>query len=74
MKRQGGLKATVVFVTAHASEEFGDRVLEAGASDFVSKPFNIRRYREVFAEAARCSKARGRGDLTGLVLQEVEAI
>jgi signal transduction histidine kinase/ActR/RegA family two-component response regulator len=43
MKRQGGHpKATVAFVTAHASVEFETECLKAGASDFISKPFNIR--------------------------------
>jgi CheY-like chemotaxis protein len=43
MKRQGGHPiATVAFVTAHVSEEFKAECLKAGASDFVSKPFNIR--------------------------------
>jgi CheY-like chemotaxis protein len=43
MKRQGGHpKATVAFVTAHASREFQTECLKAGAFDFVSKPFNIR--------------------------------
>jgi signal transduction histidine kinase/CheY-like chemotaxis protein len=43
MKRKGGHpKATVAFVTAHASGEFEKECLKAGASDFISKPFNIR--------------------------------
>mgnify|MGYP000382376738 CR=1 FL=1 len=43
MRRKGGHPiATVAFVTAHASEEFKTKCLKAGASDFVSKPFNIR--------------------------------
>jgi CheY-like chemotaxis protein len=43
VKRQGGHpKATVAFVTAHASGEFEKECLKAGASDFISKPFNIR--------------------------------
>jgi CheY-like chemotaxis protein len=43
MKRQGGHpKPTVAFVTAHASAEFETECLKAGASDFVTKPFNIR--------------------------------
>jgi signal transduction histidine kinase/CheY-like chemotaxis protein len=42
-KRQGGHpKATVAFVTAHASGEFETECLKAGASDFITKPFNIR--------------------------------
>jgi CheY-like chemotaxis protein len=43
MKRQGGHpKATVAFVTAHASGEFEKECFKAGASDFISKPFHIR--------------------------------
>jgi CheY-like chemotaxis protein len=43
MKRQGGHpKAKVAFVTAHASEQFETECLKVGASDFVTKPFNIR--------------------------------
>jgi CheY-like chemotaxis protein len=43
VKRQGGHpKATVAFVTAHASGEFEKECFKAGASDFISKPFNIR--------------------------------
>jgi CheY-like chemotaxis protein len=43
MRRKGGHPiATVAFVTAHASEQFKTECLKAGASDFVSKPFNIR--------------------------------
>jgi CheY-like chemotaxis protein len=43
MKREGGHpRATVAFVTAHASEEFETECLKAGASDFITKPFNIR--------------------------------
>jgi CheY-like chemotaxis protein len=43
MKRQGGRpKATVAFVTAHASGEFEKECFKAGASDFISKPFNVR--------------------------------
>ena len=42
-KRQGGHpKATVAFVTAHASEAFEEECRKAGASDFISKPFSIR--------------------------------
>jgi CheY-like chemotaxis protein len=43
LRRQGGHPiAPVAFVTANASEQFKAECLKAGASDFVSKPFNIR--------------------------------
>ena len=41
-RRDGGhAKATVIFVTAHAAEEFETKCLGAGASGFLPKPFNI---------------------------------
>jgi signal transduction histidine kinase/CheY-like chemotaxis protein len=37
----------VVFVTAHALEDFKEKALAAGAVDFVSKPFNLQKIRAI---------------------------
>jgi CheY-like chemotaxis protein len=47
LEEGGHPKATVVFVTAHVSAQFEEECFRAGASGFLSKPCNIRRFRYV---------------------------
>ena len=39
--RRDGKKAKVVFVTAHALDEFKHQAVAAGGTSFITKPFRI---------------------------------